>query len=379
MTQRRNFLKLIGGGTIVAAGAAAGFMYASAPSSSAREPWRLAGRYDDVRRNCLSYALLAPNPHNRQPWLVALDGEDGITLFCDLDRRLPATDPFDRQITIGCGAFLELLAMSAAQQGYRAEITPFPEGEDFQTLDNRPIAYVRLVPDASVSPDPLFEHVLERRSNKEVYEPTDVPVEALIALQEAGRSFGVDALTIGNTELAAQLRDLTWQGHYVESTTSATMQESVDLMRIGRRQVSANPDGIELEGAIFTLGQWLGFITPEALGDPTSSAFQQGLELYRTMANSARAFGWLTTPDGERVHQLNAGRSYVRLNLRATQLGLGIHPWSQPLQEYAEMSELYHQVHGLIGQDQRIQMLFRIGYAKPVIPTPRRGLDAHIV
>ena len=127
MSTRRNVLVLIGGGVVVAAASGAGFVALSGPSTEAREPWRRAGQYDEFRRRALSYALLAPNPHNRQPWKVRLEGEDALTLFCDLERRLPVTDPYDRQITIGCGAFLELLSIAAAQEGYRAEITPFPE------------------------------------------------------------------------------------------------------------------------------------------------------------------------------------------------------------------------------------------------------------
>ncbi|MFO0180615.1 MAG: twin-arginine translocation pathway signal protein, partial [bacterium] len=108
---------------------------------------------------------MAPNPHNRQPWIVRLDGQDSLTLYCDLDRRLPATDPFDRQITIGCGAFLELLVQAAAEDGYQATITPVPEGEDMQSLDQWPIAHVSFA-SGIASPEPFFAHVLTRRSNK---------------------------------------------------------------------------------------------------------------------------------------------------------------------------------------------------------------------
>jgi hypothetical protein len=65
--------------------------------------------------------------------------------------------------------------------------------------------------------------------------------------------------------------------------------------------------------------------------------------------------------------------------LKATQLGLGIHPWSQSLQEYDEMKDLFREVHDLIGKGQRVQMLYRIGYGPDVDPTPRRGLKAHLV
>jgi hypothetical protein len=378
MPDRRQVLGLIGGGTVIAAvTAGSGCNSEFGVDRSARAPWGQAGKYADYRKRALSYALLAPNPHNRQPWLVRLDGADSLTLYVDLDRRLPATDPFDRQITIGCGAFLELLSIAAAAEGYRTDIAFFPEGEDLKTLDRRPIASVRFVAGEGHR-DPLFEQILARRSNKEIYESRDVPDSALAALVAAARSDGVTANAVGNTDLAAKLRDLTWRAHVKEVTTPAANQESVDLMRLGAKEIAANPDGINLEGGMIEVGARLGLVSREALADPTSSAFKQGLELYRKMAGSARAFGWILNRNASRGDQLNAGRAYVRMNLKATELGLGVHPWSQSLQEYREMSALYKEVHGLIGNGLTVQMLYRIGYAENIEPSPRRGLQAHL-
>jgi hypothetical protein len=301
-----------------------------------------------------------------------------LTLYCDLARRLPATDPFDRQITIGCGAFLELLAKAAAQDGYQTIIKAFPEGETMETLDRRPVAHV-VFKKGGTAPDPLFAQVLARRSNKEVYEPRDVPAQALAAIAQAGRAFAVSASTIGNTDLAARLRDLTWRAHLKEVTTPVTNQESVDLMRIGAAEVAANPDGIELEGPFFEAGRLVGAVNRKALADPSSAMFREGLAIYQNMAMSARSFGWLINDNRSRADQINAGRAYVCLNLRATALGLGIHPWSQSLQEYAQMADLFREAHDLIGAGRRIQMLFRIGYGPKIGPTPRRGLEAHLV
>ena len=41
-------------------------------------------------------------------------------------RLLPQTDPLSRQITIGHGAFLELLSIAASVDGYRTEVAPYP-------------------------------------------------------------------------------------------------------------------------------------------------------------------------------------------------------------------------------------------------------------
>jgi hypothetical protein len=379
MTTRRKLLRLIGGGTIVAAvSGGAGCSSELGVSAAAREPWRQAGQYDDYRKRALSYALLAPNPHNRQPWLVRLDGSDALTFYVDLDRRLPATDPFDRQIAIGCGAFLELLSIAAAEEDYRVDLALFPDGEDLKTLDERPVAHIQFVAGAGKR-DPLFHQILARRSNKEIYEPREVPSSALAALAEAARSHGMTSTSVGNTALAAKLRDLTWRAHVKEVTTPAANQESVDLMRIGAKEVAANPDGIVLEGGMIEIAARLGIVTREALADPSSTAFKQGLELYEKMAKSARAFGWIINSNKNRADQINAGRAYARMNLKATELGLGVHPWSQSLQEYPEMRELYREIHELIGQGETVQMLYRIGYAERIEPTPRRGLAAHLV
>ncbi len=379
MTSRRRILQLIGGGAVLAATAVSGGC--STPggvSQAARTPWRMAGRYDEFRRRALSYALLAPNPHNRQPWLVRLEGADALSLYVDLNRRLPATDPFDRQITIGCGAFLELLSIAAAQDGYAAEITAFPEGADLKSLDARPVARVRFAPSAA-RPDALFAHVLMRRSNKEIYTTRDPPAEALAGLAAGGQARGVLSQVSSDPVLTAKLRDLTWRAHLKEVMTPAAMQESVDLMRIGAEEVAANPDGIALEGAAIEAGRMLGLVSRRTLADPGSQAFRQGLDLYAKMAASARAFGWLSTQDETRLDQINTGRAYLRVNLTATALGLAIHPWSQALQEYPQMAELYQETHALIGGGRRVEMLYRIGYATPIPPTPRRGLDAHLV
>jgi len=56
-----------------------------------------------------------------------------------------------------------------------------------------------------------------------------------------------------------------------------------------------------------------------------------------------------------------------------TALGLAIHPWSQALQEYEEMADLYAEAKRTLDvDDQVVQMLVRVGYAEPVAPSARR-------
>ena len=377
MATRRGVLKLVGGGVVLAALAGGGWYVANGPSDVARSAWREAGTPEEKRQRFLSYALLAPNPHNRQPWLVELVGEDELKLYCDLDRRLPETDPFDRQITIGCGAFLELLSLAAASEGYRADITPFPEGEPAPRLDRRPVAHVRFVA-GEASRDPASDQILKRQTNRNSYSPQPVSEADMGLLEAAGSVHGGTLHTTGEESLTASLRDLTWRAHEREMLTHHTLKESVDLMRIGNAEIETYRDGIALDGQMIAFARLTGMISREALLDPKSDAFKMGMDQYRQMAASPRAFAWLTGPEG-RAAELGAGRAYARFALKAAELGLAVHPWSQSLQEFAEMRPLYEEVHALIGGGRRIHMLVRVGYAQPDTVAPRRGLAAHIM
>ena len=163
---RRNFIRLAGGGTIAAATTgtlvACGAVGSHYPAEAV-EAWQGPVGETDVRRRAVAYAITAPNSHNLQPWLVDLRESGVITLRTDPARVLPQTDPGGRQILIGHGAFLELLVMALAQQGVASEVLLWPQGEMPAALkdwDDRPVARITLKPGGQ--PDPLFAQVLLR-------------------------------------------------------------------------------------------------------------------------------------------------------------------------------------------------------------------------
>src|SRR5476649_1358479 len=94
---RKSFLRILGGGVVVAAGAAVAIPRLDAMPAAAVEGWSGPGAAEtDPRRRALSWALLAPNPHNLQSWSVDLSQPGTIALHVDRARLLPQTDPFSR-------------------------------------------------------------------------------------------------------------------------------------------------------------------------------------------------------------------------------------------------------------------------------------------
>lgn len=377
---RRSFIRVAGGAGVILAAGIGGFAVTREPTA-ALKPWRTAGKgYTDPRKRALSYAILAPNPHNRQPWLVDLSRPDVVTLHCDRTRLLPETDPFDRQILIGLGCFLELLAIAAAQDGFALDIQAFPDGVPGNRLDDRAVARVVFSKQPSVKADPLFQAVPSRRTNKDPYDISKpVSGAALAAIAEAGAPHA-PVKTTNAVDRVKSLRALTWKAHKIEVETPRTLMESVRLMRIGKSEINASPDGIDIGGFFPEAMSQLGILTRKSIADPNSTAFEQGLEMYREIIHSAMAYVWIETPDNTRTSQLAAGRAWLRVNLAATAGGVSVHPVSQALQEYKEMESPFKSVHRQLGAGPggRIQMLARAGHAATPSPSPRWPLTTRI-
>ncbi|MEM1287655.1 MAG: twin-arginine translocation pathway signal protein [Pseudomonadota bacterium] len=380
--KRRQFLALMGGGVVLAAtGGALAFANTRTPTK-ALEPWSLAGgaQYSDPRLRALSFAVLAPNPHNRQPWLVELAGNDAIRIFFDIDKQLPHTDPLDRQLTIGFGCFLELLTMAANASGYRVETALFPDGSDGAGLDGRPIAFVQFFEDATQQADPLFDFVFERRSTKEPFD-TERPVQPsmLQPLLASGRNGMKLGGTVAEDEIS-YWRDLTADAFTIELETPHTYKESVDLFRIGKAEINDNPDGIDLGGPLIEGLALAGLFSRESALDPTSTGFQEGKRSILENCMTGMGYVWMVSETNTREDQINAGADWLRVNLACAQQGIAFQPMSQALQEYPEMGELYRTVHDRLAPGGgTVQMLARIGYASPVNQSPRWPIESKLL
>ena len=372
---RKTFLHILGGGIVVAAGAAVAVPRLDAMPATAVEGWGGPGAEEtDPRRRALAWALLAPNPHNLQAWAVDLSRPDTIVLHVDGRRLLPQTDPFSRQILIGHGCFLEILALAAAAEGYRADVTLFPDGA--WTLD-RPVARIFFTRQPGLVVDPLFAEVPRRRTVKGRFEARALEPAHKAALL-AGHADPALPLVIADEAARVEaLRALAVAGSEMEMNTPRTHKESIDVARIGSAEIAAHRDGISLKGPMIWALRQAGQMTPDKAMTPGTLAWNGGRDYVLAGYASARAFGWIASADNTRPTQIATGRAYVRLQLAATALGVALQPHSQTLQEYPEMADLRAAMQRQTGTPDgaTLQMFFRLGYAGDPGPSPRRALS----
>jgi hypothetical protein len=380
---RRAFIRVAGGGVVLAAGAGVAGCSAALPAEAVAA-WQGPGPELDLRRWILSHAILAPHSHNLQSWLVDLKTPDEIVLRCDLTRLLPETDPFSRQIMMSHGTFLELLDLAARERGQRTEITLFPEGAfGPDKIDQRPVARIRLVADSSVRPDPLFAQILKRRTNRSAYDPSrPVPAAAWQAMAEAGAGSGLRFGFAGSesADVLARHRAIANEAWRIELITPRTILESFKVMRVGAAEVAQHRDGLTLMDPTVVWLTRLGLFDRTKAPAPDSYATTGQIKDFAAKMESTPGFLWIVSEGNDRATQVRAGRAYARVQLAATAHGVAMQPLSQALQEYPEQAGPYAEIHRLLGASapaHTTQMWARVGYAPAVPPAPRRGLAAH--
>ena len=382
---RRNFIRGSGAGLILAAAAASTACSQKMPAA-AIEAWNGPPEQADIRRWILGYAILAPSSHNLQPWRVDLATPGEVLLRCDLERLLPQADPFSRQIMMSHGTFLELFDIAARERGIRAEITLFPEGEfGPHTLDERPVARIRLRPDSSVRRDALFGAILNRHTNRNEYDlQRPVPAASWSAMTEAIQPNRLHMGFVGveHSEELARHRAIAAEAWRIELGTPRVMLETYKVLRVGANEIDEFRDGLSVLDPLVVWLNRVGLFDRSQPPAPGEYATTKQINDFGEKLDSTPGFFWMVTQANDRMTQIGAGRAYARVQLAATANGLAMQPLQQALQEYQEQALPRAELKQLLNVSEpgrTVQMWARLGYALPVDPAPRRSAADHLI
>jgi hypothetical protein len=302
-------------------------------------------------REIVSAAMAAPSSHNTQPWLFRPTAK-GLDLLADRTRGLPVNDPYDRELTISCGAALHNLEVAAHHLGLSPETALLPDPADHDLLAT--ISFTGGPSSAVAIPDG-FDALTQRRTTRGPLTAPDEPgaLTGLVAPSTHGVTF-----TAIERHQRDQIAELVADGDRAQFADPRWRRELASWMHPRRRG-----DGL---------------VVPEVVGLATRvavSAFDLGKTTAgkdADLAHGAPLLILVTTEADDPETWLRTGQALQRFLLAAARLGLAVGYLNQPCQ-VPEIRTRLQQVAPTPGFP---QLLLRVGTAPDQgRATPRRPID----
>jgi hypothetical protein len=329
---RRNFIRRAGLGAstlaVIGAGALAYRAYdqgvLEAEHGPAYEPWDDWQR-DDGPMSLVRAAILAPSPHNAQPWRFGV-GNGFLDVHADRTRTTGVLDPFLRELRVGLGAAIENAVLAARAGGTAASVLLMPSGTHSDHVAHLALA-AREPADSGLS-----AQIPHRHTNRYPYiAGKEVPRRALDAMSALADPHVPEARIVWVDTAAARAQ----LGELIVAATAAIVDDADQRASDARwfRQswdhIHSSRDGITLDTAglpdlTAAAAKLLPAQSPQALGESWLDATRS------RHTGTAAAYGIVAVRDAsDPIQQLQGGRLLQRVHLWATGADIALHHMNQ--------------------------------------------------
>jgi nitroreductase len=384
---RARFLRRVGLGLGTVAVAGAGALGYRAYDQGVLEvghgpayaPWEGWDEGDGLRP-LIGAAILAPSPHNAQPWLFGI-GARRVDLFADRSRSTGAVDPFGRELQVGLGAALENLVLAARANGFAPSVSLLPAGPN-----STHAARIDLARSAARRSD-LYEQIPHRHTNRYPF-VVDKPVPRTALDEMSALAAGTGARVIWFTAA----RDRAGIGELLVAATEEMIadpdQSASDYawFRQDWDELQRRRDGITLDAAgLPDLTASLGKLLPAQSREATGESWLRATRDRHTA--TAAAYGIVAVREARDARQqLEGGRVLQRVHLWATGRGLALHHMNQLTERADREAQLGlprrfgDAVADLLPSGLQALATFRLGHPTHVPKkSPRRPVEAVIL
>jgi len=330
------------------------------PWAEALDIFPLTGEPSARLAAVVRFAVLAPSSHNSQPWLFRVEG-DRLELWADRTRALAVSDPEDRELTISCGCALLNLRIALRNFGQRiaCQLLPDPAQPDL-------LVRIRLEGDQDPGPDDrdLYRAITQRRTNRQPFESRGVPDTILARARKAAEIEGAWLQTLDGESDRIALGDLIAEADRQQMADRRFRRELAAWIHANR---SSSHDG--MPGYAHGAGDLASTIAPVVIR--TFDVGKGAAARDRELALGSPVLAVLWTEDETPRAWLQAGQALERALLRLTADGISVSYLNQPI----EIPDLRDGLARMLGREGYPQVILRLGYGRPVRPTPRRPVD----
>jgi nitroreductase len=324
----------------------------------------------DCWERLLETAILAPSPHNVQPWAIRIEDSRTAMLFMDLQRVLPKEDVTGMFLISAMGIFLETLAIVAASENLHLRYVLCGElseiAERIRVAEELlPIAKMYLENDAGAKPEFGVEHVVARATARMAYESTLVPQEALRRLTEVASARGVTFGSTADPSMIRAIADLNIAALFHDLNDANYHDEIAQWFRCGEKQERKHRDG--LSNRCMSMSALELSIAKSAPGLLRVPGLSGAVAAHYRRALATPCMAWLSGDFWEPKAALNSGHTLMRFWLSVTAQGLSLHPMGNLVTNRTAAK----QVESITGA-RNIWIIFKLGYARNVPRSLRR-------
>lgn len=271
----------------------------------------------------LEAAVQAPSGDNLQPWRFRWDGEQ-LVLLRDSGRDTSLYNVCDLATFVALGAAMENILIAASALGYEASPVCFPEGAASSTVAG--ISFAQ-----GGRPDPLFDVIAKRCSNRKPYSTQPFGTQMVEALTaEVIRFPNVGIRWIHDSEQRKRLSKITAQGDRTLFENQLIHEHFFSCIRWNEEEVQRTRDGLPI--ATLELGR-AGSALFRLLRNRSLVQILNCFGFSRIAANrsggmirKSSAIGLIAVPRISSETFLAAGRAFQRLWLTATAQRLSLQP-----------------------------------------------------
>lgn len=226
---------------------------------------------------------------------------------------------------------------------------------------------------------------IKRQTNRKSYKGSLILDEEFENITKSTGNSDVEIIFLNKHAEMKPFLDIFYQAMEIECRTHDLYEETLKWFRFSEKEITLKKDGLSVPA--MGIDGLRRIITERSLknGDPKTWFSEKSIKPYlnefKKGVNSSKAVIFLKTLNNNIKDWLNTGRFYERLNLAVTKNGFYLHPYSQVLQEYDEMSNLQEEFNALleIKADEKIQMAVRIGRNDKPYLSYRRHLNEFLI
>jgi nitroreductase len=294
----------------------------------------------EVFPEIIEIARFAPSVHNTQPWKVA-QSADTIEIKLDRAHALFDGDPTGRQTTISLGICAEAIIMAAAEYGF---------SEDKVVLQNETLTISLKGAAVSVQKTALLR---TRSTDRSLYKPVTISEKTVQSIEGAGKNFGVHVQVVQDKHVIDKIAQFTSKGIGL-ALSNPNFRRELSRYLVG--PWSHKKRGISVKSLY--INPILASLQPLFMRFGIGVSKEVSLEQKRW--SSASAVIVITASGDLAQFWLATGRAYLRVSLAVEESGLS----QATSAAIVEASDYHEDVENLLGTNQRILSIIRIGKGK---------------